>query len=324
MKLVVFSICKDEEKTIGRVIEQIPKKIPGISSVETLVVSDGSIDETASVAKKYGADFVIDDPKQKRLAYRFEQAIAKALELGADVAVNIDGDLQFSPKDIPKLVRPIIDEKYDFVAADRFTDPKTGKRRRPKGMPTGKYWANILGSWIVGQLSGQRFYDVTCGFRAYNKKAMLALNINSNYTYTQESFQVLAVKKMNIKAVPIEVKYYEGRRSRVVRGFWQFLFGSALNILRAFRDYAPLKFFGIFGLLLSIPGLIMGGITMIQWIGTGSPKPYITVGFIGLYLFTAGLVVWVLGMVADMLDRLLSNQEKILERLKKIDMEDKS
>lgn len=321
MKLVIFSICKDEAATIGEVLDRIPKKIKGVDKIETLVISDGCIDDTVNVAKKHGANHIIDDGVQKRLAYRFEQAIEKSLSLGADVAVNIDGDLQFNPEDIPKILAPILEGKADFVAADRFTDPASGKSRKPKGMPAGKYWANRLGAWVVGNLSGQKFYDVTCGFRAYSKKAMLALNINSNYTYTQESFQVLAVKKMNIVAVPVEVKYYEGRRSRVVKSFWQFLFGSAMNILRAFRDYAPLKFFGTLGLLLVIPGLIMGSITLVQWLSTGSPKPYITVGFIGLYLFTAGLGVWVLGMVADMLDRLLSNQEKTIERLKRIEFD---
>lgn len=317
MKLVVFSICKDEEATIGQVLEQIPKKIKGISKIETLVISDGSIDGTAQTARKHGATVVIDETKQKRLAYRFEQAIDTALKMGADVAVNVDGDLQFNPADIPKLLEPILSSEADFVAADRFTDPETGKRRRPQGMPAGKYWANRLGAWIVGNLSGEKFYDVTCGFRAYNKKAMLTLNINSNYTYTQESFQVLAVKKMNIKAIPVEVKYYEGRKSRVVKSFWQFLFGSALNILRAFRDYAPLKFFGGLGVLAFIPGVGMGGFTLVHWITTGSVRPYATIGFIGLYLFTGALMLWVLALLADMFDRILNNQEKIIERLKR-------
>lgn len=317
MKLVVFSICKDEAKTIGQVLDGIPNKIAGINSIETLVISDGSTDDTAKVAKKHGATRVIDGSKQKRLAYRFEQAIDTALSMGADVAVGIDGDLQFSPEDIPKLIGPILKGDADFVASDRFTDEKTGKHRRPAGMPVGKYWANRLGARVVGSLSGQKFYDVTCGFRAYNRKAMLALNINSNYTYTQESFQVMAIKKMNIKAIPTEVKYFPGRKSRVVKNFWQFLFGSAFNIIRAYRDYAPMKFFGTIGTILIIPGLVMGGITTIKWLNTGTPKPFITVGFIGLFLFTAGCAIWALGMVADMLDRLLSNQEKILERIKK-------
>lgn len=316
MKLVIFTICKDEDKTLGELLDRIPKKLEGISKIETLVISDGSTDKTAEVARKHGATKVIEGKQQKRLAYRFQQALDTVLTMGADIAVNIDGDLQFAPEDIPKLLKPILEDGADFVAADRFTDPKTREKRKPEVMPTGKYWANRLGAWIVGNLSGQKFYDVTCGFRAYTKKAMLAININSSYTYTQESFQVLAVKKMNIVAVPIDVKYFKGRKSRVVRSFWQFLFGSALNILRAYRDYAPLKFFGNLGIVLIIPGILMGGFTTIHWITTGKITPYAAVGLIGLYLVTMALIVWALGLVADMLDRMLNNQEKILEEAK--------
>jgi glycosyltransferase involved in cell wall biosynthesis len=312
MKLVIFTICKDEAETLGLLLDRIPKKIKGISKIETLVISDGSIDRTVSIAKSHGATKIIDGNKQKRLAYRFQQAIDTVLEMGADYAVNIDGDLQFAPEDIPRLVKPIIENKADFVAADRFTDKETGERRRPEHMPKGKYWANRLGAWIVGNLSGESFRDVTCGFRAYNKRAMIAININSNYTYTQESFQVLALKKMNT----IDVKYYPGRKSRVVRSFWQFLFGSALNILRAYRDYAPLRFFGSAGLLLGIPGLLMGGFVAWHWATVGSISPYIAVGIIGLFLIGTATMLALLGLVADMLDRILNNQEKILEQIK--------
>ena len=317
MKLVIFSICKDEAETIAELLKRIPKKIRVIDKIETLVISDGSSDRTAEVAKKAGATKVINGLHQKRLAYRFEEAMDMVLSMGADIAVNIDGDLQFAPEDIPTLLKPILYDGADFVAADRFTDPETGLRRKPADMPSGKYWANRMGAWIVGNLSGQKFYDVTCGFRAYTRKAMLAININSTYTYTQESFQILAVKKMHIVAVPIHVKYYPGRKSRVVRSFWQFLFGSALNILRAYRDYAPLRFFGGLGVILVVPGLLLSGFTLFHWATTGGITPYVAIGAIGLYLITMAFIVWALGLVADMLDRMLNNQEKILEATKR-------
>lgn len=317
MKLVIFTICKDEAATLKELLNRIPKKIKGISSIQTLVISDGSTDETAEIARKNGADKVIEGLTQKRLAYRFQQAIDTVLEMGADVCVNIDGDLQFAPEDIPKLLKPILTEDYDFVAADRFTDPETGEKRRPDNMPPTKYWANRLGARIVGSLSGENFRDVTCGFRAYNRKAMLAININSNYTYTQESFQILAVKKMNITSVPTIVKYYPGRKSRVVKNFWQFLFGSAINIMRAYRDYAPLKFFGVIGAICFIPGLIMGSLVSFHWATTGNISPYIAVGIISLFLVSIGILFGILGLVADMFDRMLNNQEKIIEQNKR-------
>ena len=312
MKLIVFSICKDEAKTIGQVLDDIPKSIPGITSIDKLVISDGSTDRTAEIAKKHGAD-VIEGSQQKRLAHRFQQAIDVALNSGADIAVNIDGDMQFSPKDIPKLVDPIVNGDADFVAADRFTDSNTGQRRRPKNMPSSKYWANRLGAWTMGALSDYKFNDVTCGFRAYNRSAMYALNLNSKYTYTQESFQILAKKRMNIMSIPIEVKYFKGRKSRVVTNFGQFLFGSALNILRAFRDFAPLRFFTYMGFIPFILGTLATGFVGLHWLDTGRTSPYQFIGLTGVYLLSLAIVIWIIGVVADMLDRVLNNQEKMIE-----------
>ena len=315
MKLLVISICKDEAETVGQVLDGIPKKIRGITEIEKWVIDDGSADKTAEVAKKHGAK-VLSDGAHKKLAFRFREALDLALGCNADILVNIDGDLQFDPGEIPLLVKPIVDDIADFVAADRFTDIETGAHRKPEGMSLGKYLGNKMGARIVGKLSGQAFADVTCGFRAYNRKAMIALNINSTYTYTQESFQVLAMKKLRIQGVPVSIKYYPGRKSRVVKSFYQFLFGSAINILRAYRDYAPFRFFGTLGIILIIPGVLMSGFAGVHWLTTGQLSPFIAVGAIGLYLFTIGLVVWAVGLVADMLDRMLNNQEKMLEQIK--------
>jgi glycosyltransferase involved in cell wall biosynthesis len=323
MKLLVVSICKDEAETIGQVIDRIPKKIDGFSKIEVLVLDDGSSDNTAKIAHKHGAR-VISDGTQKRLAYRFRQASELALAGGADIMVNIDGDLQFMPEEIPQLIKPIMDNQADFVAADRFTDPKTGRTRRPKNMPPAKYWSNKFGTRIIGALSKQRFADVTCGFRAYNRDALYALNLHGAYTYTQESFQVLAMKRLRITAVPTTIKYYPGRKSRVVRSFWQFLFGSSINILRAYRDYAPLRFFGGLGGFLFFIGLACLVFTGIHWLLTSQITPYKFLGFIGLYFVTMALIVWTVGLVADMLDRMLGNQERIIERLKRLEYEDDS
>ena len=317
MRLVIFTICKDEAETIDELLSRLPKKVNGVNSIQTLVISDGSVDDTVNIARQHKATKVIEGKRQKKLAFRFQQAINTALEMGADFAVNIDGDLQFAPEDIPSLLKPIIDKEADFVAADRFTDKKTGKRRKPRHMPVGKYWANRLGAWIVGNLSGESFRDVTCGFRAYNKEAMLALNINSTYTYTQESFQILAIKKMNIISHPVEVKYYPGRKSRVVRNFWQFLFGSGINILRAYRDYAPLRFFGGASIFFGLPGVFLGGFVTWHWASKGSISPYISFGILSLFLVATGLMLALLGLVADMFDRMLNNQEKIIENQKR-------
>ena len=316
-RLVIVSICLNESETIGNLIKLMPDKISGVDEIIKLVVDDGSTDDTAKIASDNGA-IVVSNGKQKRLALSFQIAVEKALELGADIMANIDGDMQYNPKDIPLLVKPIIDGKADFVAANRFIDTKTGKIRKPENMPSSKYYANKLGSFILGKLSKEKFADVTSGFRAYNRKALMNINLGTGYTYTQESFQVLALKKLNIVQVPTPIKYYPGRKSRVVTNFLSFLINSGVNIIRSFRDYAPLSFFGVFGLIVFALSLILGTLPAINYIGAGSISPYKAFGIASLYLFSLSIIIWLLGLLADIFARVLSNQEKILYNLKKI------
>ena len=317
MKLIVVSICKNEAKTVGQVLDGIPNTITGISRIEKWVIDDGSNDGTSEIAVKHGAS-IISDGVSKKLAFRFREAVELALSHGADIMVNIDGDMQFDPKDIPKLTKPIVDGKADFVAADRFTSLSDGKQRKPENMPKGKYLGNRVGSKVVSKLSKHNFRDVTCGFRAYNRDALFALNTDGTYTYTQESFQVLAIKKLRIMSVPVEVRYFSERKSRVVSNIFHFIAISAISILRSYRDFAPLRFFGWLGLIPFVFGVISLAVFLGHWFLTGSFSPYQFLGFVGVYLITMGIVFWGLGLVADMLSRMLNNQEKILERLKRL------
>ena len=311
MKLVVFSICLNEEQTIAELLDRIPKKIDGIDEIEKVVVDDGSTDKTVEIAKEHGA-IVLSNGKQKKLAYSFQVAVDKVLDMGADIAVNIDGDLQFMPEEIPILVKPILEGKADFVAANRF-----GKSGRPEHMPLGKYLGNRVGAYIVSKLSNMSFADVTCGFRAYTRDTLLSMNINNKFTYTQEAFQILASKNFNIVQVPVTIKYFKERKSRVVSSLFSYIFTSGFNIVRVFKDFAPMKFFGVLGVIPMVLGLLCLIFVGVHWLNTGLFSPYKFVGFTGLYLFTFGILVLLFGALSDMLGRILNNQEKILYYSKK-------
>lgn len=317
MKLLIVSLCKNEAATIGELIDRIPRTYPGVKELEIHVIDDGSTDKTAAEAAAHKAT-VHSDGVNKGLAFRFRDALDLALERDADIMVHIDGDLQFRPEDIPALVTPIVDGMADFVAADRFTDAKTGKLRRPANMPTGKYWGNKFGARVLSKLARRTFSDVTSGFRSYNRAAILALNLHSNHTYTQESFQILAIKRLRILSLPLPVTYHKNRRSRVVSSVPKYLFTSALNIMRAYRDFAPLRFF--FG-LGGVP-LVIGSLACLfsayHWATTGSFSPYKFVGIGGLYFVSIGIFLCSLGLVADMLVRLQGTQDRSYEDIKRL------
>src|SRR5204862_6134548 len=122
MKLVVTIPALNEENTIAQVIKGIPRNIPGVTEVEVIVMNDGSTDRTAHTAQRAGA-LVIDVVGRPGLGQVFRTGLERAMRRGADIIVNIDGDGQFNPADIAKLVEPLIDDNADFVTCSRFADP---------------------------------------------------------------------------------------------------------------------------------------------------------------------------------------------------------
>jgi len=110
MNLVILIPALNEAASIAGVIDSMPKKIEGVDQIEVLVVDDGSTDDTAQLAQNAGAT-VISHPFNQGVGMAFNTGLAAALEMGADIMVNIDADGQFSPKDIPVLIAPIIEGK---------------------------------------------------------------------------------------------------------------------------------------------------------------------------------------------------------------------
>jgi len=315
MKLCILIPAFNEEKTIEHIIHQVPKTFPGVDEIITLVIDDGSADQTVSLAKDAGA-LVVSHPQNRGVGSAFNTGLNKALELGADIMVNIDADGQFSPDEISDLIAPILAEQADFVVGDRFTQ-LDGTISKPEHMSPLKFWGNKQMSRLISMLTNQQFNDVSCGFRAYSKEAMLHLNLTGKFTYTQETFLDLANKDITIKGVPVHVTYYPNRKSRVAHNIWIYFYRTINIILRAYRDYRPLRFFTGLGAVPFVVGFICGLYTLVHYIRTGNITPYKSLGLIGLYLVSMAFVLWIIGILADMFVRIRLYQEQILYHEKK-------
>jgi glycosyltransferase involved in cell wall biosynthesis len=226
--------------------------------------------------------------------------------------INIDGDRQFDPADIPKLVAPIEKGRADMVTASRFLDPSL-----VPDMPKVKLVGNRMMSFLISRLVRRRFADVSCGFRCYSREALLRLNPHGAFTYTQETFLDFAVKNMRIAEVAISVLYFKDRKSRVAGSIWRYAVNTAKIIFRGYRDYFPLRFFAGFALVFAIPGLVLAVMFFGHYFLTGTFSGYLFAGFTSGFLFLMAAIFIVLGVVADMLDRIRANQEKVLYLLKK-------
>ncbi|MFC1888110.1 glycosyltransferase family 2 protein, partial [Candidatus Cloacimonadota bacterium] len=185
----------NEAAQIGSVIKTIPEFVDWI-----IVVDDGSKDDTGIISRNSGA-ILVTHSKNKGVGAAFKSGLDKAIDLNADIMINIDADGQFNPDDITKIIAPIVNDEAEFVTASRFIN----KEYYPR-MSKIKFLGNKFMSWFISRLTDNIFYDVSCGFRAYSRKAMIQLNLFGDFTYTQETFIDLSLKGIIIKEVPLHVR----------------------------------------------------------------------------------------------------------------------
>lgn len=310
-RLLVAIPCLNEAATIGQVIKEVPRSIPGVDCVDVLVIDDGSSDNTSSEARSVGAE-VLRHPRNRGVGSAFQSAVNYALEHNYGLMVNMDGDHQFNPRDIPKLVAPVVSGAADMVTASRFIDSSL-----IPDMPKIKLIGNHIMSYLISRLIRRKFADVSCGFRCYGRESLLELNLQGAFTYTQETFLDFAAKRIEIREVPIEVTYFADRKSRVAGSIFKYALNTAKIIFRGYRDYFPLHFFWGIAVAFAIPAVLLALVFFAHFLLTGTFSGYLFTGFGSAFMFFMAIAFFVLGIVADMLDRMRMNQERILYLLKK-------
>lgn len=312
MKLIVQIPCFNEEKTLPLVLKSIPKKIPGTTVVETLIIDDGSSDKTIAVAKKLGVNHILKHRTNRGLAYSFTDGIHKSLELGADIIVNTDGDNQYSQADIPKLIQPILKGEADIVVGDRQTSTITEFSKAKKGFQR-------LGSYLVRLLSGTNLQDAPSGFRAYSRDGAMALNVITTFSYTAETIIQAGKKRLAISQVKIHTND-KTRESRLFKGMFEHMRKTATAIFRSYTMYEPFRIFLLSGALFFVLGLIpylrfLYLMLLFQETVGGHLQSLI----LGSVFIILGFMLGVIGVLADLIGINRKLIEDSLFRLKKIE-----
>jgi len=154
--------------------------------------------------------------------------------------------------------------------------------------------------------------------RAYSRHALLQINLSGSFTYTQEVILNLAYKGIIIKEVPIKIEGIRKHgKSRVASNLFRYGIRTGMIIFRAFRDYKPLYFFGIISLFLFLISFCLMLFVAIHFANVGSFFPHKWAVFAAALSGTFAFVILIIGLLADMLDRVRMNQEKILYLLQK-------
>ena len=313
MKLIIQIPCLNEEHTLPKTLEDLPKQIEGIDSIETLIIDDGSTDKTVEVAKKLGVHHVLQFTNNKGLAKAFIAGINQSLKLGADIIVNTDADNQYFGGDIVKLIQPILKKDADIVVGDRQVE--TIRHFSPI-----KIFLQKFGSWVVRQLSGTEVPDATSGFRAYSRDAALQLNVVSDFTYTIETIISAGKKNLAIAHVPVKTNT-KLRESRLFPSIRVYLQRSLVTMLKVYSMYRPLRLFTLAGGATFLLGFAIG-CRYLFFFFMGQTEGHIQSLILSAILLIVGFQIIMMGVAAELISVNRQLLEDIQVRIKKDELEE--
>ncbi len=250
MKLIIQIPCLNEEESLPKTLEALPKQINGVDMIETLIINDGSTDRTVEIAKQCGVTHIVSFTKRRGLARAFGAGLDAALKAGADIIVNTDADGQYKGEDIPRLIQPILEGCADIVVGNRDIE-------NVRQFSWIKKRLQRIGSAIVRHLANSTVTDATTGFRAYNREAALKLNIISDYTYTLESIIQAENKDLAIANITVSTNDVR-RKSRLFKSIPEYIKRSIVTIIRIYSMFNPFRLFTTTGTATIVIGILIG------------------------------------------------------------------
>ncbi|HET7224159.1 MAG TPA: glycosyltransferase family 2 protein [Candidatus Eisenbacteria bacterium] len=305
LKLVIQIPCLNEETTLPQTLADLPRAIPGIATIETLVIDDGSADRTSDVARALGVTRVVRFTARRGLAQAFARGLWEALDMGADIVVNTDADNQYRGDDVARLVAPILAGQADMVIGDRQVDQVAAFSPLKKALQK-------LGSWVVGKLANVHVPDTTSGFRAYARNAALRLKVVSDFTYTVETVIQATHKNIVIASVPVRTNPVT-RPSRLFHSTVHYIQRSIATMLRMYVVYRPLRFF----LSLSAVFLVASAALFLRFLaiylsaGRGVQTGHVQSLIVAGVLAMVGVLLMALGVISD----LIATNRRVLEEI---------
>ncbi len=206
------------------VIQNVIEEIKGSGFHNIIIVDDGSSDNTREKAKKIEQTVVLRHKINRGKGAATKTGIEAAKLLEADIIVTMDGDGQHDPKDIKKLIEPIIKGRRDVVLGTRL--------KNPEGMPYYKRVHNLIANIITWYLFGLWVTDSQSGFRAYSKKAADLINTKyDRYEYDSEVIREIYIHKLKFQEIPIKVRYTEYSKGKLEK---QNLFNGFKTLYKMF------------------------------------------------------------------------------------------
>ena len=255
--------CFRVESEIGKVLHDLPAYLKHI-----IVIDDASPDETATVVTQAAQNdsriILIRHKKNKGVGGAMVTGFRKALELGADIIVKMDGDGQMDREHVPGLVNPILQGQADYTKGNRFRDFQALQK-----MPFIRRVGNMGLAFLTKAATGYwNLFDPTNGFVAIHGKVLAQLplkQIDKTYFFETSMLANLYLLRAVVKDVPMPARY-AGEVSNL--SIWRSLVEFPLKLLKTFLrrlvlmnliyDFSMASIYILAGLPLLLFGLIFG------------------------------------------------------------------
>lgn len=285
MSTAILIPCYNEEITIGKVVDDFRREL---SDATIYVYDNNSTDRTVQIATEHGATV-------RHVGYQGKGNVVRAMfrEVDADYLIMVDGDDTYPAEQVHDLLRPLEEDRCDMVVGDRLSNGSYAEENTRQFHGFG----NDLVRWLVNHLYGVRVNDVMTGYRGFNR------TFAKTYPVIAEGFEIetemtihCVDKHWRLLEAPIDYRDRpEGSYSKLNT------FSDGIKVLKTigslFKDYKPLAFFSIVGLVLLVVGLIFGITVIADYATTGLvarfPTAILAVGLVlcGLLSVSCGFIL---------------------------------
>lgn len=283
--VAVLIPCYNEELTVGEVIDDFRRVLPGAS---IYVYDNNSSDRTAQVAREHGAQVRFEPRQGKGVTVR-----QMFRDIEADCYLLVDGDSTYPADAAPSLIDPILAGEADMTVGDRLSN---GSYAQENQRPFHDFGNNLV-RWLIRLMYGYAFHDVMTGYRAFSRVFVRSLPVVSRGFQLECEISIHAVDKgWRIKEVPID---YRDRPAGSVSKLSTV--SDGVRVLMAigslFKDYLPFKFFSFVAAVFVALGLAAGIPVIAEFAQTGYvskvPSAILAVGlvFCGALAFSTGCIL---------------------------------
>ncbi len=282
-RIAILIPCYNEGKTIGKVVNDFKRVLPGAA---IYVYDNNSSDGTDEIAKKAGAIVRYEHQQGKGNVIR-----RMFSEIDAECYLMVDGDDTYPAEAAPEMVKKILEDRADMIVGDRLSSTYFEENKRPF-----HNFGNSIVRWSINTLFKNDIKDIMTGYRAFSYRFVKTFPVLSKGFEIETEMSIHAIdKNMFVENVIIDYRDRpEGSESKL--NTYSDGFKVLRTIMRLFRTYRPGAFFGTIASILAIISVAFFIPVFIAFRQTGEVAQFPTLIMCG-FVMIAAIIAFFAGVV---------------------------